>query len=73
MENKKKSTKVWTEDNTKKYTTLFNYMTNKYGEEKVNEDSFINDYKRTLMKEVEGNPKWGSSAKENYYFMILRF
>ena len=28
MENKKKSTKVWTEDNTKKYTTLFNYLTN---------------------------------------------
>ena len=48
-------------------------MTNKYGEEKVNEDSFINDYKRTLMKEVEGNPKWGSSAKENYYFMIKKW
>ena len=73
MENKKKSTKVWTEDNTKKYTTLFNYMTNKYGEDKVNEESFINDYKRTLMKEVEMNPKWGSSAKENYYFMIKKW
>ena len=68
MENKKKSTKIWTEDNTKKYTTLFNYMTNKYGEDKVNEESFINDYKRTLMKEVEGNPKWGSSAKEKLLF-----
>ena len=53
MENKKKSTKIWTEDNTKKYTTLFNYMTNKYGEDKVIEDSFINDCKRTLMTEVE--------------------
>ena len=65
MENKKKSTKVWTEDNTKKYTTLFNYMANKYGEDKVNEDTSINDYKRTRMEEVEDNPKWGSSAKEN--------
>ena len=45
-------------------------MTNKYGEDKVIEDSFINDYKRALMKEVEMNPKWGSSAKEIYYFMI---
>ena len=60
----KKSTEVWTYDNGKKYTTLFNYMVNKYGEEKVNEDTFINDYKRTLMKEVEDNPKWGSKLSQ---------
>ena len=48
MEHKKKSTKIWTSDNILKYTTLFNYMTKKYGESKVNEDTFINDYKRTL-------------------------
>ena len=47
-------------------------MTNKHGEDKVIEDSFINDYKRTLMKEVEMNQKWGNSAKENYYFMIKK-
>ena len=53
MENKKKSTKVWTADNQLKYTTLFNYMTKKYGEDKVVEDTFINDYKRTF----EGNSR----------------
>ena len=73
MENKKKSTKVWTADNQLKYTTLFNYMTKKYGEDKVNEDTFINDYKRTLMKEIQDNTKWGASAKENFYFMIKKW
>ena len=73
MENKKKSTKVWTADNQLKYTTLFNYMTKKYGEGKVNEDTFINDYKRTLMKEIQDNTKWGASAKENFYFMIKKW
>ena len=44
-------------------------MVDKYGEDNVNEDTFINDYKRTLMKEVEDTSKWVSSAKENCYFM----
>ena len=73
MENKKKSTKVWTADNQLKYTTLFNYMTKKYGVDKVVEDTFINDYKRSLMKEIQDNTKWGASAKENFYFMIKKW
>ena len=57
MNNKKKSN--WTVDNKAKYKTLFNYLTQKYGEDKVNEETYINDYKKKLMKEIEDNPKWG--------------
>ena len=45
-------------------------LTKKYGEKKVNKDTFINDYKRNWMKEIEDNSKWGAFAKENFYFMI---
>lgn len=72
MENKKKSTKNWTSDNVLKYTTLFNYMKKKHGE-KVKEDTFINDYKRSLMKEIENNTKWGASMKENLSFMVSKW
>lgn len=72
MENKKKSTKNWTADNVLKYTTLFNYMKKKHGD-KVKEDTFINDYKRSLMKEIEDNPKWGVSMRENLFFMISKW
>ena len=44
MNNKKKSN--WTVDNKAKYKTLFNYLTQKYGEDKVNEETYINDYKK---------------------------
>ena len=73
MEHKKKSTKVWTADNTLKYTTLFNYLTKKHGTEKVNKETYINDFKRNLMKEIEDNPKWGVSMRENLFFMISKW
>ena len=73
MEHKKKSTKNWTADNVLKYTTLFNYMKKKHGESKVKEDTFINDYKRSLMKEIEDNPKLGVSMRENLFFMISKW
>ena len=71
MNNKKKSN--WTVDNKAKYKTLFNYLTQKYGEDKVNEETYINDYKKKLMKEIEDNPKWGLSMRENCFFMIAKW
>lgn len=62
-----------TPDNDKKYKTLFNYLSTKYGVDKVNKDSYINDYKTTLMNEINDNSKWKNGTKESYYFMISKW
>ena len=67
----KQKKRKFSDDNEKKFITLYNYINRNY--KNIQKDTFINIMKRDLMGIIESNPKWGMSMRENLMFMISKY
>ena len=67
----KQKKRKFSDDNEKKFITLYNYINRNY--KNIQKDTFINIMKRDLMGIIESNSKWGMSMRENLMFMISKY
>jgi hypothetical protein len=66
-----KFNKEWSKINEANYKWLYGYMNENYKD--IDEFTFIDSYKRSLMGIIENNDNWGDSSKEALLFTVGKY
>lgn len=64
------TTQNWSNNDKSRYNMLYSYLKQKV--KNLNEDTFIQDKKNTILNQIENNNNWAETTKEALYFMIAK-